>query len=484
MGHGHNRMLFAGHSQYNSEVGGGGKRQHLPEFSMPAWCCSARRIRVILVCFIAFNVVILLLAAINSGTVSRVGRGGGLWTELCQHCGGSGHDRDASYRDIAMDIFHLPLLENADMGTHYYPLPSAGNPVGKWCFRQGTLPLADSEKAGKCLCANAYHGADCGIPQVVWNSSFLEAGTRQGAWVRRRVKPRRLLSISTVTGPAQLDFLRLHIAYLQPIVDVFVIADKTNRLLADIERTFGGQEEYTKIVYLPLNNHNNSTATAEDMLQHLFWKRLSDFRLDDLLVWADLTTVPLAEVLLFLKLYDGYSEPVYLNVRQLAYSFLWEQKPDLKLGSLVEPNQRSQTPFISSFAVLSVLCRYNLTCAMPPKTDAFTAAQLDAFMKNHGWAIEHWTLGTSEKPSGWNCKNCVTFPDSSSLFPEGSMNGSTVTNEKWQITLLNKLKENGFSLETVQPVDKRDLRYLAPGILLEKPGSLWYLVPLHLKIEK
>lgn len=474
-------MLFAGHSQCSSDVIGGGKRQQLPELSMPAWCCSARRIRVILVCFIAFNIVILLLAAINSDTVSRVRHGGALWTELCQHCGGGGHDRDFSYRDIAMDIFHLPLLENADMGTHYYPLASSGNPVSKWCFRQGTLPPADSEKAGKCLCANAYYGADCGIPQVVWNSSFLEAGTRQGAWVRRRVKPRRLLGIFTVTGPMQLDFLRLQIAYLRPIVDVFVIADKTNRLLADIERTFGGQEEYTKIVYLPLNNRSNSTLTAEDILQHLFWKRLSDFRLDDLLVWADLTTVPLAEVLLFLKLYDGYSEPVYLNVRQLAFSFLWEQKEDLKLGDLAEPSKQSSTPFVSTFAVLSVLCRYNLTCATPPKTNTFTAAQLDAFTRNHGWAIEHWTLGTSQEPSGWNCQNCVTFSDSSSLFPESSLNGSTVSNEQWDETLLNKLKESGFSLRTVKPVDKSDVRYLAPRVLLEKPGSLWYLVPLHLK---
>ncbi|KAL3189492.1 hypothetical protein MRX96_002798 [Rhipicephalus microplus] len=220
-----------------------------------------------------------------------------------------------------------------------------------------------------------------------------------------------------------LDFLRLQIAYLRPIVDVFVIADKTNRLLADIERTFGGQQEYTKIVYLPLNNRNNSTARSEDMLQHLFWKRLSDFRLDDLLVWADLTTVPFAEVLLFLKLYDGYSEPVYLNVRQLAYSFLWEQKRGSNSSSSSEHRESSQTPFVSTFAVLSVLCRYNLTCAMPPKENAFTAAQLEAFTKNHGF-------------------------------------------------------------KTVQPVDKNDLGYLAPRMLLEKPGSLWYLVPLHLKTSQ
>uniref|UniRef100_A0A1E1XA09 Putative glycosyltransferase family 17 n=1 Tax=Amblyomma aureolatum TaxID=187763 RepID=A0A1E1XA09_9ACAR len=474
-------MHFPGHYGSENAAMGGGKKQPQAELSLPAWCCSVRRIRIIVGCFILFNVLVLLLAAVNSGTMSRVRHGGGLWTDLCQHCGGGGHNRDASYRDIAADIFHLPLLENSDMSVHYYPLASAGNAVGKWCFRRGSLPAADSEKAGKCLCARAYYGADCGIPQVVWNSSFLEAGTRHGAWVRRRIKPRRLLSIAAVTGPTQLDFLRLQIAYLQPVVDVFVIADKTSRLLADIERTFGGREEYTRIVYLPLKDLKNSSVAAEDVLQQLFWKRLSDFRLDDLLVWTDLTTVPLAEALLFLKLYEGFSEPVYLNVRRLAYSFLWESKPGALSDNAAEPNSRQESPFVSSFAVLSVLCRYNLSCATPPKAASFPATQLEAFTKNHGWAVERWTLGTSSEPSGWNCKSCVTFPDSSLLFPEGSMNGSAVTNEEWRVTLMKKLMEQGFHRDNVQLVNYSDPRYLAPQILLEKPGSLWYLVPLHLK---
>lgn len=476
-------MHFPGHYGTEYAAVGSGKKQP-QEMSLPAWCCSVRRIRVIVACFILFNVLVLLLAAVNSGTMSRVRHGGGLWTELCQHCGGGGHNRDASYRDIAADIFHLPLLENADMGAHYYQLASADNGVGKWCFRHGSLPAADSEKAGKCLCARAYYGVDCGIPQVVWNSSFLEAGTRHGAWVRRRVKPRRLLSIATVTGTTQLDFLRLQIAYLRPVIDVFVIADRTNRLLADIERTFGGREEYTKIVYIPLKDFKNSSIAAEDVLQKLFWKRLSDFRLDDLLVWTDLTTVPLAEALLFLKLYEGFSEPVYLNVRRLAYSFLWESKPGALLDDSVETNSKQENPFVSSFAVLSVLCRYNLTCAKPPRAASFPATQLEAFTKNHGWAVEHWTLGTSSEPSGWNCKSCVTFLDSSSLFPEGGMNGSVVANEEWRVALMKKLQEQGFRRDSVQLVNDSDPRYFAPQILLEKPGSLWYLVPLYLKTSE
>lgn len=456
----------------------GGKRSRVTEVSLPAWCCSPRRIRIIVGCVIAFNVIVLLLA-INSSTVSRVRRTGALWSELCQHCGDGGHDRDASYRDIAADIFHLPLLENADMSAHYYPLASAGSGAagGKWCFVRGSAPSAESEKAGKCVCANAYYGADCGIPQVVWNSSFLEAGTRRGAWVRRRVKPRRLISVATVTDPNQLDFLRLQMAYLRPIVDVFVIADTTNRMLAEIQRAFSGRDDYMRIVYLPLKDVKEPVARPEQVLQVLFWRRLSDFRLDDLLVWSDVTTVPLAEALLFLKLYEGFSEPVYLNVRKVAYSFLWEPKSDPSIKS----SQKQTSSFVFSFAVLSVLCRYNLSCATPPVAAAFPPAKLENFAKHHGWTVEGWTLGTSAEPSGWNCENCVVFPDSASEFPENFMNGTQVTKAEWLDVLMSKLTERGFRRGNVQPVRSSDARYLAPHILLENPGSLWYLAPLNMR---
>lgn len=456
----------------------GGKRPRAPEVPLPAWCCSPRRFRIIVGCIIAFNAIVLLLA-VNSNTASRGRRSGALWTELCQHCGDSGHARDASYRDIAADIFHLPLLENVDMSAHYYPLASAQGAAagGKWCFGRGSAPPAESEKAGKCLCASAYYGADCGIPQVVWNSSFLEAGRRQGAWVRRRMKPRRLISVATVTSPDQLDFLRLQMAYLRPIVDVFVIADTTNRMLAEIQRAFSGREDYARIVYLPLKDVKNPLARPEDVLQLLFWRRLSDFRLDDLLVWSDVTTVPLAEALLFLKLYEGFSEPVYLNVRKVAFSFLWEPKLDPTVKSV----EKQASPIVSSFAVLSVLCRYNLSCATPPVAAAFPPAKLENFAKNHGWTVEGWTLGSSAEPSGWNCENCVVFPDSASEFPENYMNGTQVTKPEWLDVLTSKLSERGFRRGNVQPVRDSDARYLAPHILLENPGSLWYLAPLHMR---
>lgn len=457
----------------------GGKRSRPFELSLPAWCYSPRRFRILVGSIVAINAVFLLLA-VNSNTGSRVRRSGALWTELCQHCGDGGHARDASYRDIAADIFHLPLLENVDMSAHYYPLASSHGGAaagGKWCFVRGSASPAESEKAGKCLCTSAYYGADCGIPQVVWNSSFLEAGRRQGAWVRRRVKPRRLISVATVTSPDQLDFLRLQMAYLGPIVDVFVIADTTNRMLAEIQRAFGGRDDYARIVYLPLKDVKEPSTRPEDVLQLLFWKRLSDFRLDDLLVWSDVSTVPLAEALLFLKLYEGFSEPVYLNVREVAYSFLWEPKRDPSVKSA----QKQTGPFVSSFAVLSVLCHYNLSCATPPVAAAFPPTKLENFAKHHGWTVEGWSLGSSAEPSGWNCQNCVVFPDSASEFPENYMNGTQVTKPEWLDVLSRKLSERGFSRRDVRPVMDSDTRYLAPRILLENPGSLWYLAPLSMR---
>lgn len=46
---------------------------------------------------------------------------------------------------------------------------------------------------------------------------------------------------------------------------------------------------------------------------------------DDLLVLLDADEIPSREILLFLKLYDGYPQPVALNLRWSIYGYFWKQ---------------------------------------------------------------------------------------------------------------------------------------------------------------
>ncbi|CAN7989440.1 unnamed protein product, partial [Ixodes hexagonus] len=421
-------------------------------------CWGLKRIRVAVTVFIIINALVLLL--INSG--SRNGSSSGLRSELCSNC----HTSNPAYKDIRKDIFHLPLHQNVDMSRYYFPVKNA------WCYTYGASSK-QSQDTGSCVCKPAFFGKDCGIPQTIWSSSFLEEGRKLGVWVKRRNRPRRLVNVITVTNASQFDFLKLQLDYLGASVDCFVIGyEGSSDLFSKIKEEFSKSPVYFKIVYVDLNYAK--PGTAHEVLADSVWKRLSDFRTDDLFIWGDLTAIPMVDVLSFMKLYDGFSEPVKFHLRQLAYNFLWEPK-----STGLQSNLTHTLLFASSFSMNSILCLYESKCVLSPEASQFPASVLERFKKNIGWSIQPWTLGNDELPSGWDCRGCVAIADSSALFSEklnNSNSSSSVSVE--QLTVLKTLlKERGFDRAKVQLVNRHQLAELAPKLLLDKPGSLWYFVP-------
>lgn len=425
-------------------------------------CWGVKRIRVAVTVFIIFNVLVLLL--INSG-----GRNGSLSSsfksEPCDNC----HIGSPTYRDIKKDIFHLPLLQDVDMSRYYFPLKTA------WCYTNGSS-VKQSQDAEHCVCKPDFFGKDCGIPQIIWSSNFLEEGKKLGVWVKRRKRPRRLINVITVTNASQFDFLRLQLDYLGAIVECFVIGyEGSSDLFSRIKEEFGKRPIYFRIVYVDLNDAK--PGTANEVLADSVWKRLSDFRIDDLFIWSNLTAIPMLDVLNFMKLYDGFSEPVKFYLRQLAYSFLWEPK-----SSDAPSNLTRSSLFVSSFSMNSILCLYNWKCVASAETSQFPASLLEKFKKNNGWAIEPWTLGSRELPSGWDCQDCLAIADSSALFSEKFNNhssNSSLSTER-QAVLKTLLKERGFNNSNVQLIKRHQPAEIAPKLLLDKPGSLWYFVPFAL----
>lgn len=55
-------------------------------------------------------------------------------------------------------------------------------------------------------------------------------------------------------------------------------------------------------------------------------RRIKGIRPDDLFVLLDADEIPTKEVLMFLKLYDGYPEPVKLGLRWSVFGFFWKRK--------------------------------------------------------------------------------------------------------------------------------------------------------------
>jgi beta-1,4-mannosyl-glycoprotein beta-1,4-N-acetylglucosaminyltransferase len=64
--------------------------------------------------------------------------------------------------------------------------------------------------------------------------------------------------------------------------------------------------------------------------------RIHGVRSDDLFVLLDADEIPTREVLMFLKLYDGYPEPVRLAMRWSVFGFFWKRKRDKQTGSLLD----------------------------------------------------------------------------------------------------------------------------------------------------
>lgn len=64
--------------------------------------------------------------------------------------------------------------------------------------------------------------------------------------------------------------------------------------------------------------------------------RIRGVRSDDLFVLLDADEIPTREVLMFLKLYDGYPEPIRLAMRWSVFGFFWKRKKNVQSESLLD----------------------------------------------------------------------------------------------------------------------------------------------------
>lgn len=412
--------------------------------------CGVRKLRAVVVGFFIFNAIAILCLLPKQWQ-----RKNSEPRDALEGC----HVQGSMYTDILHDVFHLPLHRNRAMNTYYFPAND------QWCFWNGTFE-DESRKSRKCVCRSNFHGKDCGIPGAVWRSSFLKSGTKAGAWVRRRERPRRIVSVF-LADLTQFDLVKLQLDYLGSVVDAFVVGHVGTELLNKIQAAYNKSELYKKIVSVDLKEKKGA------LLLDQMWRRVSDFRLDDLFLWTDPATVPFAETVLFMKLYDGFNEPVRFFMRDLSHSFLWQKQ---------KYSRKVEAVHLSTFALVHSLCRFNHLCSLSgdvPKKDSSIFA---AFSKMTGWSVEPWALGDPNTPSGWNCRDCIVIPNSTETFVDSMRNGSDIPQE-WLNLVAGKLKERNFSMSDVQSVSYDDT-HLAPSPLLIEPGHLWYMVPYSLQYKE
>ena len=232
------------------------------------------------------------------------------------------------------NTFSLPSDPN-DLSTNPY-FHTLKN--GQKCFKRGTKTI---DKDEKCTCLQNYHGKDCGIPDAVWYGHYAGAPHH-----RKNLKIRPLMRrlIHALPVNHEFDFFETRVKMLKDVVDVFVIQESnyttfgSAKNLLFLEKLKNGwlTEEQEKILWVLLpffkdRGHENgwyADAFIRMYLSKMGLKLVHNQLPDDLFLLLDADELPLPEVLLFLKLYDGYTEPIRFGFRWTVFGFFWLKAED------------------------------------------------------------------------------------------------------------------------------------------------------------
>ena len=204
------------------------------------------------------------------------------------------------------------------------------------CYSNGTdIELSRINK--KCKCLKGYHGDDCGIPSYIWktgNNAKLLPNI-----IRRRKVPRRVIYAVPVNHEFELFETRM--AMQADVVDVFILHESNytnsghpkHRLFFNKFQNDGWLSEYFhKFIYIfqetfPEEGKLNGEIADAFMRRHLgqtaFRERLKGFQDDDLFIYNDGDELIRPEIITFLKLYEGFTDPIGFKYRWAIFGFFW-----------------------------------------------------------------------------------------------------------------------------------------------------------------
>lgn len=231
-----------------------------------------------------------------------------------------------------------PGTKSLDRLPSEKPERSAPRKVLPSISRQPQQPTQKRRKWVECVCLPGWHGPSCGVPTVVQHSN-LPTKDR----LTPRLKPRRVINAININH--EFDLLESRFRELEGAVDVFLICESNftaygeARPLLFRQMLLNGTFDYvkSKVVYVFLDHFPEGGKQdgwiADDYLRTFLTRngigRLRSLRDDDLFIIDDADEIPSREGVLFLKLYDGWTEPVAFHMRKSLYGFFLEAARDL-----------------------------------------------------------------------------------------------------------------------------------------------------------
>ncbi|XP_058801673.1 beta-1,4-mannosyl-glycoprotein 4-beta-N-acetylglucosaminyltransferase-like [Phymastichus coffea] len=186
----------------------------------------------------------------------------------------------------------------------------------------------------RCACNQGWHGSDCGQPEVVWRAIM---ASKQNVKLSRRKLARRIVHTFYVSDHNSA-IAEVIVEELYPVVDLFVICD-----LSSAEDNFRHKlakgflaKQQDKILYVNMSAKLKKPPRVISKYVWEYVKRMvKNIRDDDIYVTTDAEQILNARALMFLKVYDGWPQPIGFRLRWSVFGFFWQhpQKTTITIGA-------------------------------------------------------------------------------------------------------------------------------------------------------
>ncbi|XP_076027852.1 beta-1,4-mannosyl-glycoprotein 4-beta-N-acetylglucosaminyltransferase isoform X2 [Genypterus blacodes] len=338
----------------------------------------------------------------------------------------------------------------------------------------------------KCVCRPGWHGPYCGVPTMVYHSNL---PTKER--LTPRETPRRVINAINVNHEFDLLHARFH--ELAQAVDLFLICESNftaygeNRPLSFLRLLLNGTYDYIrhKILYVFLNHFPDGGRQdgwiADDYLRTFLTRngmsRVVGGRGDDVFVINDADEIPAREGLLFLKLFDGWTEPFAIHMRKSLYGFFWKQ-----FGSL---------EVISGCTVGMFRDVYDVDGIRLRRREYYTMPGFRKYENDTGHILVQWSVGSPFHFAGWHCSWCFS-PEGIYFKLVSAQNGDFPRwgdyEDKRDLSYIRDLIRTGGwfdgSVQEYPPADSKEHMY-APRYMLEHYKRYRYLLENpYIKVSK
>ncbi|XP_031606969.2 beta-1,4-mannosyl-glycoprotein 4-beta-N-acetylglucosaminyltransferase isoform X2 [Oreochromis aureus] len=329
----------------------------------------------------------------------------------------------------------------------------------------------------KCVCRPGWHGPYCGVPTMVYHSNL---PTKERLMPRET--PRRVINAINVNHEFDLLHARFH--ELSEAVDLFLVCESNftaygeKRPLSFLRLLLNGTYDYIrhKILYVFLNHFPDGGRQdgwiADDYLRTFLTRngmsRVVGARSDDVFVINDADEIPAHEGLLFLKLFDGWTEPFAIHMRKSLYGFFWKQ-----FGSL---------EVVSGCTLRMLRDVYDGDGIKLRRREYYTMPGFRKYENDTGHILVQWSVGSPFHFAGWHCSWCFT-PEGIYFKLVSAQNGDFPRwgdyEDKRDLNYIRDLIRTGGwfdgSLQEYPPVDPKEHMY-APKYMLENYDRYRYLL--------